>query len=45
MTENELATLALDIGLKIHGQYGPGLFEAVYEEIFCYEWNKTAYRF
>ena len=25
---------------KIHKQYGPGLFESVYEEIFCYEWSK-----
>lgn len=21
--------------------YGPGLFESVYEEIFCHEWNKN----
>ena len=41
MTENELATLADDICFGIHMQYGPGLFESVYEEIFCYEWNKT----
>jgi len=41
MTENELATIALDICFKIHKQYGPGLFESVYEEIFCYEWRKT----
>ena len=41
MTENELATKTLDICFKIHKQYGPGLFESVYEEIFCYEWRKT----
>jgi len=41
MIENEIATLALDICFKIHRQYGPGLFESVYEEIFCHEWNKT----
>jgi GxxExxY protein len=41
MNENELATLALDICFKIHRQYGPGLFESVYEEIFCHEWLKT----
>jgi hypothetical protein len=35
MTENELATLAVDISFKIHKQYGPGLFESVYEEILC----------
>lgn len=41
INENEIATLALDICFKIHKQYGPGLFESVYEEVFCYEWNKT----
>ena len=41
MTENEIATLALDIAFKIHRKYGPGLFESVYEEVFCYEWSKT----
>lgn len=41
MNENEIATLALDICFKIHRQYGPGLFESVYEEIFCYELKKT----
>lgn len=45
MTENELATLALDVAFKIHRQYGPGLFESVYEEIFCYEWKKTGIPF
>ncbi len=38
--ENELAKIALDICFKIHKLYGPGLFESVYEEIFCYEANK-----
>lgn len=41
MNENDIATMALDICFKIHKQYGPGLFESVYEEIFCYEWSKT----
>ncbi len=45
MNENELATLALDICFIIHKQYGPGLFESVYEEIFCYEWAKTGINF
>ena len=38
--ENELAKLALDICFRIHRLYGPGLFENVYEEIFCYELSK-----
>jgi GxxExxY protein len=45
MNENDLATLALDICFAIHRKYGPGLFESVYEEIFCYEWAKTGITF
>jgi len=45
MNENDLATRALDICFMLHRQYGPGLFESVYEEIFCYEWNKTGIPF
>jgi GxxExxY protein len=40
MTENALASIVLDICFDIHRQYGPGLFESVYEEIFCYELAK-----
>jgi len=40
-SENELAKKVVDICFKIHTKYGPGLFESVYEEIFCYEWNKN----
>ena len=45
MNENELATLALDICFLIHKKYGPGLFESIYEEIFCYEWSKNGIHF
>jgi len=45
MNENEIATIALDICFSIHRQYGPGLFESVYEEIFCYEWAKNGIPF
>jgi GxxExxY protein len=41
MDENGLAKLALDIAFRIHTQYGPGLFESVYEKILCHEWTKT----
>ncbi len=41
MRENELARQIVDICFKVHKQYGPGLFESVYEELFCYEWIKT----
>lgn len=37
MTENELSKILVDVAFQIHKQYGPGLFESVYEEIFCYE--------
>ena len=41
MSENELAKIAVNICFNIHTQYGPGLFESVYEEIFAFEWNET----
>lgn len=40
MNENELSKLIVDLCFRIHKQYGPGLFESVYEELFCYEWSK-----
>ena len=40
MTENEIAKIAVDICFRLHMTYGPGLFESVYEEIFCYELGK-----
>lgn len=45
MSENELSRVIVDICFRIHKQYGPGLFESVYEEIFCYEWVKTGMPF
>ena len=41
MNENELSKLTVNICFDIHKQYGPGLFESVYEEIFVYEWCMT----
>lgn len=41
MTGNELSRLIVDLCFKLHKQYGPGLFESVYEELFCYEWSKS----
>lgn len=37
MTENELATIAVDICYKIHTTLGPGLLESVYESAFVVE--------
>jgi GxxExxY protein len=45
MTENEIAKEVVDVCFKIHKKYGPGLFESVYEEIFCYEWLKNGVPF
>ncbi|MCW3086720.1 MAG: GxxExxY protein [Sediminibacterium sp.] len=44
-TENEISKIVVDVCFKIHTQYGPGLFETVYEEIFCYELAKTGLLF
>ena len=40
LSENEIAKQVVNICFEIHSLYGPGLFESVYEEIFCYELNK-----
>ena len=41
MSENEISKVVVDCCFRIHKQYGPGLFESVYEEIICYEWEKS----
>ena len=45
MTENELATIAVDISFKIHKTLGPGLLESVYEAAFAYEPTKRGIAF
>ena len=45
LTENDISKLVVDTCFRIHTKYGPGLFETVYEEIFCYEWSKTSIPF
>lgn len=40
MIENEISTAIVGICLKIHKQYGPGLFESIYESILCIELDK-----
>jgi GxxExxY protein len=44
-TENEIAKVVVDICFRIHIQYGPGLFESVYEEILCHELAKRGLSF
>lgn len=40
MTENEIAKIVFDLGLKVHKILGPGLLESSYEECLFYEINK-----
>ena len=42
LSENDIAKITVDVAYNIHVQYGPGLFESVYEEIMCYELNKRS---
>ena len=40
MTENELAKIVFDLGLKVHKNLGAGLLESAYEECLFYEITK-----
>ncbi|MBS1614966.1 MAG: GxxExxY protein [Bacteroidetes bacterium] len=40
MRENELSGIILDTCIRLHSQYGPGLFETVYEELLAFELAK-----
>lgn len=40
MTENELAKIVFEAGLKVHKTLGPGLLESAYEECLYYELAK-----
>ena len=41
MTENELAKIVFESGLKVHRELGPGLLESAYEECLFYELQQT----
>lgn len=45
MNENEISRIVVNTCYNIHKEYGPGLFESVYEEIFCYELTKEGLSF
>jgi len=45
LTENEVAKEVVDVAFHIHKQYGPGLFETVYEQLMCYELSKRDLRY
>ena len=40
LRENEVSAIVLDTCIRLHTQYGPGLYESVYEEVLSYELNK-----
>jgi GxxExxY protein len=40
VTENEIATIIVDVAFKIHTQYGPGLLESAYQALMVYELRK-----
>jgi len=42
--EDKIMRAAFDVGMRIHRELGPGLFESVYEAIFCHEMAKLGYR-
>lgn len=41
MTENEIASIVVDVAYKVHHSLGPGLFESVYETIIEHELINT----
>jgi GxxExxY protein len=43
MTENELATVVVDIAFKIHSKLGPGLLESAYETIMIHELKRRGF--
>lgn len=42
--EEQIMRDAFDVGMRLHRELGPGLFESVYDEIFCHEMSKLGYR-
>ena len=40
MSENEIAKIVFELGMKIHRTLGPGLLESAYEECLYYEIKK-----
>lgn len=41
--EEQIMRDAFEVGIRIHRELGPGLFESVYEEIFCHEMRKLGH--
>ena len=43
MTENELAKIVFEAGLKVHKTLGPGLLESAYQECLFYELHLSGF--
>ena len=41
MTENEIATIVVDLCFKIHKRYGSGLLESFYETVLVHDLRKA----
>jgi GxxExxY protein len=41
--EEKVMADAYEVGISIHRALGPGLYESVYEEIFCHEMRKLGH--
>jgi GxxExxY protein len=37
MSENEIAKIAVDVAYHLHSELGPGLLEAVYQELYVFK--------
>src|SRR6267142_6216323 len=44
MTENEIATIIVDVAIAVHRELGPGLLESVYEIVLAYELQQRGLR-
>ena len=44
MSENELSSIIIGLGIKVHSHLGPGLLESAYEECLCYELKKEGFK-
>ena len=44
MTENEIATIIVDVAIAVHRELGPELLESVYEIVLAYELQQRGLR-
>ena len=44
MRENDVSREIVDAALRVHGRFGPGLLESVYERVLAHELEKRGLR-